>query len=126
MKTTLMTPSSIFTFAVVGTAWMALAACSDKPKARIKTLETAQAQAAVDAYDKTGSDALKALAEKAFLDLDGEIKELEIRVDATTGEQRAEADRKLTELRKRSAEIRAEFNAAKFNTLIQDIKDSVR
>ena len=121
-----MNASSIFTFAVAGTAWMALAACSDKPKANIKTLETAKAQAAVDAYDKTGSDALKAQAEKAFLDLDGEIKELEIRVDATTGEQRAEADRKLTELRKRSAEIRADFNAAKFNTLIQDIKDSVR
>jgi len=126
MKTTRMNASSIFTFAVAGTAWMALAACSDKPKANIKTLETAKAQAAVDAYDKTGSDALKAQAEKAFLDLDGEIKELEIRVDATTGEQRAEADRKLTELRKRSAEIRADFNAAKFNTLIQDIKDSVR
>jgi hypothetical protein len=126
MKTTRMNASPIFTFAVAGTAWMALAACSDKPKANIKTLETAKAQAAVDAYDKTGSDALKAQAEKAFLDLDGEIKELEIRVDATTGEQRAEADRKLTELRKRSAEIRADFNAAKFNTLIQDIKDSVR
>ncbi len=126
MKATRITVRSIFTLAAAGTAWMAIAACSDKPKANIKTLETAKAQAAVDAYDKTGSDALKAQAEKAFLDLDGEIKELEIRVDATTGEQRAEADRKLTELRKRSAEIRADFNAAKFNTLIQDIKDSVR
>lgn len=111
---------------VLGATFIALAACSEKPKAKITTLETAKAQSAVNAYDATGSKELKMESEKAFIALDQEIKELEIRVANTSGEKRTEAAEKLAQLKARESEIRADFNAAKFNTLIQDIKDSVR
>jgi hypothetical protein len=105
---------------------VSLVACSEKPKAQISTLETAKAQTAVNAYDATGSKELKLESEKAFVALDQEIKELEIRVENSTGEKRVEALEKLTQLKMRASEIRSDFNQAKFNTLIQDIKDSVR
>lgn len=117
---------SLLPIIAFGAVLVSLTACSEKPKAQIKTLETAKAQAAVNAYDATGSKELKLQSEKAFVALDQEIKELEIRVENTSGEKRAEAADKLAQLKMRESEIRADFNAAKFNTLIQDIKDSVR
>jgi hypothetical protein len=109
-----------------GAILVSLTACSEKPKAQINTLETAKAQTAVNAYDATGSKELKMESEKAFIALDQEIKELEIRVANTSGEKRTEAAEKLAQLKMRESEIRGDFNAAKFNTLIQDIKNSVR
>ena len=118
--------ASLTAVASLGAVLVALAACSEEPKSEIKTLETVKAQGAVDAYDSSGSKASKLQAEKAFVALEREIKELEIRVNATTGDKRAEAAGKLAQLRKRESEIRSDFNEAKFNALIQDIKDSVR
>lgn len=117
---------SLLTIIGLGAVLITLAACSEKPKAEIKTLETVNAQNAVSDYNAIGTDASKQLAEKAFLSLDQEIKELEIRVESTTGEKRQEAANKLAELKTRESEIRTDFNEAKFNTLIEDIKNSVR
>jgi hypothetical protein len=111
---------------ILSLSLLTLTGCSEKPKGEIKTLETVKAQAAVNAYDASGSDAAKMEAEKSFIALDQEIKELEIRVDATTGEKRAVAAEKLALLKKRESELRSEFNQAKFNTLVEDVKNSVR
>jgi enoyl-[acyl-carrier-protein] reductase (NADH) len=111
---------------LLGVSLLSLTGCTEKPKGEIKTLETMKANAAVKAYDATGSDAAKMEAEKSFIALDQEIKELEIRVDATTGEKRAVAAEKLALLKKREDELRSEFNQAKFNTLVEDVKNSVR
>jgi len=124
MNSTLIKPMAALS--ILGSLVLFVTACSEKPKAQIKTLETVKAQGAVDAYDATGSKELKLKAEQSFVALDREIKELEVRVEATTGDQRAEAAYKLKELKKRESEIRADFNEAKFNTLINDIKNSVR
>lgn len=118
--------NSLAAVASLGAVLVSLAACSEKPKSEIKTLETVKAQGAVDAYDSSGSKASKQQVEKAFLALGQEIKELEIRINATTGDRRAEAADKLEQLKKRESEIRWDFNEAKVNALIQDIKDSVR
>ena len=117
---------SLSTLLALGTVLIAWTACSEKPKAQIKTMETANAKTAIETYDANGSNALKLQVEKAFVALDQEIKELEVRVEATTGEKRAEAAYKLQELKKRESELRTDFNEAKFNALIQDIKNSVR
>jgi chaperonin cofactor prefoldin len=101
-------------------------ACSKSSNNEIKTIETVKAQAAVDAYETTGSAELKVQTDKALAELDSEIRELEIRVDSTSGDKRAEAAAKLASLKTRESEIRTNFNIAKFNVLIQDIKDSVR
>lgn len=47
-------------------------------------------------------------------------------VATTTGATQSEAQGKLEELKKRNAELRGDFNEAKFRTLIKDIKESVR
>jgi len=122
---TLPTPA-LLSIVVAGAALVSLAACSDKPKSTLSTNETRQTQSAVNAYDATGSKALKLQADQAFIELDKEIKELEARVATTTGATQSEAQSKLTELKKRHSELRGDFNEAKFNTLIKDIKESVR
>lgn len=127
MKKILKTNYAIPTLAsFAGLALLTLTACSEQKKADITTMETVKAEAAVNAYDAAGSNELKLLAETAFADLDREIRELEVRVETTTGEKRAEALYKLTELKKRSSEIRGDFNEAKVKTLIEDVKQSVR
>jgi uncharacterized protein HemX len=103
-----------------------LAACSDKQQATIKTAETEKAKAQVEQYNASGSKEDKLEAERAFADLDKEIKELEVRVDATSGEARSEAQNKLDDLRKRKIELRVDFTKAKFNALLEDIKSAVR
>jgi hypothetical protein len=127
MKKTQKTNYAIPTLAsAAGLALFTLMACSEQKKADITTLETVKAEAAVNAFDTTGSNELKLKAETAFADLDREIRELEVRVETTVGEKKAEALYKLTELKKRSSEIRGDFNEAKVRTLIEDVKQSVR
>lgn len=100
--------------------------CGPKEPANIKTAETEGTKKAIENYEAKGTDAAKANVEQAFAQLDSEIKELEVRVANTTGDARAEADRKLSELRQRRTELRGDFTEAKFNTLIEDVKNSVR
>lgn len=121
-KTTL----PILSVIAAGASLTALTACSDNQRANITTPETAKTQSAVQAYDSAGTQDTKLKAERAFAQLDEEIRELEVRVQATTGEKQAEAKYKLDQLKKRESELRGDFNEAKFNTLLKDVKDSVR
>ncbi|MES2310270.1 MAG: hypothetical protein V4507_15560 [Verrucomicrobiota bacterium] len=113
---------------VLGGLMLSLVACKDRDnnkKGDIKTFETERAKSAINNYQETGSNDSKAHVEKAFADLDQEIRELEIRVQATTGEKRAEAQYKLDALKKRASELRTDYNETKFNLLIDDIKKTV-
>lgn len=114
--------------AAFGAALLGLTACSDRsqPRADITTAETLKAQGQVDQYTNNNTDEQKRKIAVAFAALDQEIRELEVRVDATTGEARAEATYKLEELKKRRSQIQSDFNQAKFDGLINDIKNSVR
>lgn len=115
-------------FVLAGITCLSLIACNEKtePQADITTAETLKAQAQVNDYSANSSDAQKKKVEVAFAALDQEIKELELRVEATSGEKKAEAQYKLDELKKRRSEIQSDFNEAKFNALVEDIKNAVR
>jgi hypothetical protein len=126
MKNKNLTLSRTVLMSMAAGAMFLATGCSDNRRADINTFETAKAKSAVEAYDSTGTNEMKLKAEKAFADLDKEIKELELRVEATNGGNQAEARYKMNELKKRESELRSDFNEAKFNTLIEDIKNSVR
>jgi hypothetical protein len=109
-------------------AALSLGACRDKrePQADITTAETLKAQTQVNNYAVNNSEEQKKKVAVAFAALDQEIRELEVRVEATTGNDRALAMYKLVELKKRRSEIQSDYNEAKFDALINDIKNSVR
>jgi uncharacterized protein HemX len=101
--------------------------CNSKDEEpKMRTMETENAQKQVNAYESNNSEAQKAQVEQAFAELDKEIRELEVRVENTTGEARAEAQFKLDELRMRKTELRVDYTEAKFKALLEDIKNSVR
>jgi hypothetical protein len=114
--------------ALAGMTALSFVACKGKhePQADITTAETEKAQAQVNRYAENNSEEQKKKVEVAFAALDQEIHELEVRVEATTGDSRAEAQYKLGELKKRRAEIQSDYTEAKFNALIDDIKNAVR
>jgi len=101
-------------------------ACGSGDKPPIKTVETESAQRAIDGYESKPTDEAKVKVEQAFNELDGEIKELEVRVEKVTGDTRAEANKKLSDLKARKNELRMDFTEAKFKALADDIKNSVR
>jgi hypothetical protein len=105
---------------------LVLVGCGSEQKADIKTAETEGTKKAIENYEANSTDAAKAKVEKAFAELDQEIKELEVRVANTVGEARAEANTKLSELKTRKNELRGDFTEAKFKALIEDVKNSVR
>ena len=113
--------------AVVGTVPFLSIGCNSKDEEpQLRTMETENAQKQVNAYENNNSDAQKARVDKAFAELDKEIRELEVRVQNTNGEARAEAQFKLDELNKRKTELKADYTEAKFKALLEDIKNSVR
>ncbi len=82
------------------------------PDAPTSTLETKKLGAAVDNYVASPTDTNAAQVKKTFADLDGEIAELEERVAKTTGQDRAEAQGKLTNLQTYRAAETARFSVA--------------
>jgi hypothetical protein len=119
---------SLLPLALAGLTVFGFVSCNGKkePQADITTAETVKAQAQVNDYATNNSEEQKKKVEVAFAALDQEIKELELRVEATSGENKAEAQYKLEELKKRRGEIQADYTEAKFNALVEDIKNAVR
>jgi len=113
-------PALLAGFALIGVG------CGSGEKATIKTAETEGTKQAIENYQANSTDAAKAKVEKSFSELDQEIHELEVRVENTSGPARTEADTKLSELKQRRMELRADYTEAKFNALIEDVKNSVR
>jgi len=113
-------------FAVL--AGLTTLACSKKTdsSADITTAETVKAQTQVNNYANNNTEEQKKKVEVALIALDQEIKELELRVEATAGENKAEAEYKLVELKERRSEIKSDYTEAKFNALVEDIKNAVR
>jgi len=68
------------------------------PVAKTKTFETTGLKNAIDRYEKLPDAANSAKVREAFAELDGEIAELERHVANKTGEERAEAAKKLANL----------------------------
>jgi hypothetical protein len=67
--------------------------------ARTETFETHALRKEIDAYEGTPSTAQGARVDKAFAEIDGEIAELVEYIAKHRGEDRAEAERKLVNLR---------------------------
>lgn len=109
---------------VLGSA-LALTACSKKEEASITTRETEKAKEEIKDFKTDNSAAQKSEVELAFAQLDQEIRELEIRVEKTTGESKAEAAAKLEALKKRKSELQSDYTEAKFKALIEDIKNTL-
>lgn len=69
------------------------------PVARTATFETHALRKEIDAFGRTPSGVQAARVKKAFAEIDGEIAELVEHVARKTGGERAEAARKLADLR---------------------------
>jgi hypothetical protein len=111
---------------LVWVAPLSFLACGSKEKSTMETRETKSAEHAVESYADKPSEAAKADVTEAFAALDKEIAELEARVASTSGEKRAEADVKLQELKQRRSELKGEYTKAKFDALLEDVKNAVR
>jgi DNA repair exonuclease SbcCD ATPase subunit len=109
-------------------AALTLVNCSknEEPRSTLKTLETENTQAQINKYENNNSAEQKAKVESAFAELDSEIKELEVRIARTTGDDRAKAEERLADANKRRAELQADYNEAKFKALVEDVKNAVR
>jgi hypothetical protein len=105
---------------------IAFTGCGEKPQSTMSNRETDKASEAIKDYEKNNSAEQKGRVDLAFAELDQEIRELEIRVERTEGEARAEAARKLEGLRQRKDELKGDFTEAKFKALLEDIKTSVK
>ena len=113
--------------ALVLAAGLFFAGCakSQQDPAPISTRETQNAQEEVKDYANSPTDEQKARVERAFSELDQEIHELEIRVNKTEGDDKAEADRKLQSLKAKRDDLRTDFTEEKFKALLKEIKESV-
>ena len=117
----------------VSIAALAFAACDRQPKtviiedrrpvevappvARTKTFETARLGRAIDAYENGPTVANSADVSKAFAELDGEIAELVGYISKHDGSKRAEAERKLADLRAYRTKETARYAAAQINAV---------
>jgi len=111
---------------VWGTPLILMACGSGKEKATLETRETKTTENAIDSYASNATEEAKADVETAFATLDKEIAELEARVAATDGEKRAEAEAKLEQLKQQRNELRGDYTKAKFDALVEDVKNAVR
>jgi hypothetical protein len=84
----------------------------DPPAARTKTFETARLGRAIDAYESAPTVEHSADVSKAFAELDGEIAELTGYISKHDGADRAEAERKLANLREYRAKETARYATA--------------
>jgi TolA-binding protein len=115
-----------FIFATTLALFLFLSGCGKREeKPTINTRETENTKGQVEQSKSDMSEGQKAEVEKAFADLEKEIRELEIRVEKTEGEARAEAKYKLDALKIRRDELRKEFNKAKFDALMDDVKSAL-
>lgn len=105
---------------------LAFLACGPGEKASMENRETKSAENAIESYADKPSEEAKAEVTEAFAALDKEIAELEARVASASGEARAEADVKLQELKQRRSELKGEYTKAKFDALLEDVKNAVR
>lgn len=116
------------TILAVSIAVFAFAACDRQPKvvviedrrpvevtppvARTKTFETARLGRAIDLYERAPTAANSADVSKAFAELDGEIADLTSYISKHDGAERAEAERKLANLREYRAKETARYATA--------------
>jgi hypothetical protein len=97
--------------------------CGKQEKApTMENRETLKTSEEVQAIHTDQSAAQKAEVERAFADLEKEIRELEVRVEKTEGQVQAEARYKIEALKNRRDELRKEYNQAKFDALVSDVK----
>ena len=122
--------NKILKYPAVLSVFLALAACEKKetvtisiptptpidlqrtPDTVTSTLETKKLGLAIDEFVAHPGEIEAANVKKAFADLDGEIAELQARVAETTGQDRAEAQGKLTNLQTYRAAETARFSVA--------------
>lgn len=119
-------------------AMTTLAACDQRheernkpvPQSHTATFETETLAREIDAYKTNPTAQQKAKVDRAFAELDGEIHELEARLQSTTGAERAETDRKLAGLKSYRNAQRARYAGDRAETLgekaSEGIKDAVR
>lgn len=89
----------------------------DPPVARTKTFETARLGRAIDTYESAPTVAHSADVSKALAELDGEIAELVGYISKHDGSERAEAERKLADLRAYRAKEAVRYAAAQVNVV---------
>lgn len=100
-------------------------ASAPPPKPAIETLETSAVENAIRQYRNQPSEQSARAVDLALAKMESEVRELEVRSGKVSGDDKAENDRKLRDLRMKYEAFRAEFTAAKAAAGAQKAGDSV-
>jgi hypothetical protein len=92
----------------------------EKPTPSLSNRETERLGAAVDAYLADPTEARASDVERALAELDGEIAELDERVEKSSGGHREEAQRKAVPLRAYRDREKARFTEARLRAKTQE------
>lgn len=111
--------------------FLGLAACNnERPQAtaqgqQLTTPETEQAEEAVKEYKTAKTPANAAQVREALAELDREIAELEALAAKREGEEEAEAQAKLRDLKRQRRDLESQFTQAKFNKLKENVQETL-
>lgn len=94
------------------------------PKPAIETLETSAVENAIRKYRNQPSEQSAREVDLALANMESEVRELEARSNKVSGDDKAENDRKLRDLRMKYEAFRAEFTAAKAAAGVQKAGDA--
>lgn len=103
--------------AIVATGGLLFAACKPapppEPPPAMQTFETKKVETAISAYKSAPSDTTKKAVDLALADMESEIKELELRSTKVSGADKAENDRKLSDLKEKYTHYQVDFTKAR-------------
>lgn len=106
-------PGSLLLCASVGLFFVACKpATPPTPPPAMETFETKRVETALAGYRKSPSEATKAEVDRALAEMESEISELDVRSSKVSGADKAETDRKASDLRAKHNHYRADFAAA--------------
>ncbi len=82
------------------------------PPPAMETFETQKVETAIANYRRTPSEETKRVVNLTFSEMESEINELDVRSTKVSGADKAETDRKASDLRAKYNHYRADFTAA--------------
>jgi hypothetical protein len=92
---------------------------------RMETFETAGLRDAIDDYKQDPTEANRKKVEESFEELDKEIQDLEARVASTGGDEKAEAQRKLDDLRSFKYQEQVRFTGQQAESAAEKVGETI-
>jgi hypothetical protein len=97
-----------------------------EPASATTTFETASLHRAIEAYRANPSDENKVVVDKAFAELDGEIAELKQKAAASSGNEKVETERKVTDLQVYREKQRVNYAGEKAEGAVESAGEAMK